>query len=112
MNDDVPGGYHDAGDHVMFGLPQGYAASTIGWSYYEYKDVYASLGLTDHFRKISKHFTDFFKKSTQMQGGNVTRFLYQKGEGGPDHSYWGAPGAAGRPWQDVLGNLRCKRHCR
>ncbi|MBQ4464598.1 MAG: glycoside hydrolase family 9 protein [Oscillospiraceae bacterium] len=95
MSDDVVGGYHDAGDHVMFGLPQGYACSTINWSYYEYKDVYASLGLTDHFKTITKHFTDFFKKSTEMSGGNVSRFLYQKGEGGPDHSYWGAPEAQG-----------------
>ena len=23
MQDEVPGGYHDAGDHVMFALPQG-----------------------------------------------------------------------------------------
>ena len=91
MNDEVPGGYHDAGDHVMFGLPQGYAASTINWSYYEYKDVYASLGLTDHFKKISKHFTDFFKKATVLNGDSVSKILYQKGEGGADHAYWGAP---------------------
>ena len=31
-SDDVVGGFHDAGDHVMFGLPQGYAASTLGWT--------------------------------------------------------------------------------
>jgi len=28
---DVSGGFHDAGDHVKFGLPQAYAASTVGW---------------------------------------------------------------------------------
>lgn len=91
--DDCIGGYHDAGDHVMFGLPQGYAASTIAWSYYEYKDTYNSLGLGDHFKTISKHFTDFFKKSTVMSGGSVSKFLYQKGDGSPgvDHGYWGAP---------------------
>ena len=91
--DDVVGGYHDAGDHVMFGLPQGYAASTIAWSYYEYKDVYDSLGLTSHYKTISKHFTDFFKKSTVMSGGSVSKFLYQKGDGSPsvDHGYWGPP---------------------
>ncbi|MCR5717955.1 MAG: glycoside hydrolase family 9 protein, partial [Oscillospiraceae bacterium] len=38
----------------------------------------------------SKHFTDFFKKSTVMSGGYVRKFLYQKGEGGPDHSCRGA----------------------
>ncbi|MBR4200689.1 MAG: glycoside hydrolase family 9 protein, partial [Oscillospiraceae bacterium] len=25
-DDAVPGGFHDAGDHAMFGLPQGYTA--------------------------------------------------------------------------------------
>ena len=68
MEDEVKGGYHDAGDHVMFGLPQGYAASTIGWSYYEFKDSYNKLGLSDHFKTISKRFTDFFKASTKLSG--------------------------------------------
>ena len=36
-SDAVPGGFHDAGDHVKFGLPSGYTASTLGWSYYEFK---------------------------------------------------------------------------
>ena len=79
------------GNPIM--LPQGYAASTIAWSYYEYKDVYDSLGLTSHFKTISKHFTDYFKKSTVMNGGSVSKFLYQKGDGSDsvDHGYWGAP---------------------
>jgi len=28
---DVHGGFHDAGDHVRFGLPQSYTAGTLGW---------------------------------------------------------------------------------
>ncbi|HOR22018.1 MAG TPA: glycoside hydrolase family 9 protein, partial [Ruminococcus sp.] len=28
---DVAGGMHDAGDHVMFGMPENYAAATLGW---------------------------------------------------------------------------------
>jgi hypothetical protein len=91
MDDQVKGGYHDAGDHVMFGLPQGYAASTIAWSYYEFKNSYDKLGLTDHYKTINKHFIDFFKASTKLNGDSVSEFLYQKGEGQPDHNYWGAP---------------------
>ena len=34
---DVSGGMHDAGDHVKFCLPGSYAASTVGWGYYEFK---------------------------------------------------------------------------
>ena len=94
-DDAVPGGFHDAGDHVMFGLPQGYTAMTLGWTYYEYKSDFDSLGLTAHFKKISKHFTEFFKKSVKMNGSNVSSILYQKGNGGADHAYWGPPESQG-----------------
>lgn len=91
-DNDVAGGYHDAGDHVMFGLPQGYTASTLGWSYYENKDIYDGLGQTEHYQKIMKRFCDFFVASTTLNSNNnVTKFLYQKGNGSIDHSYWGSP---------------------
>ena len=90
-DDAVPGGFHDAGDHVMFGLPQGFAASTLGWSYYEFKDAYVETGQADHLKKITDYFCDFFKRSTKLNGNNVSEFLYQKGSGVDDHKYWGAP---------------------
>ena len=90
--DEVKGGFHDAGDHVMFGLPQGYSASTLGWGYYEFKDAYNATGQASHFKTVSDYFCKFFKDSTKLDGsGNVTNFLYQKGEGDPDHAYWNAP---------------------
>ncbi len=89
--DEVNGGFHDAGDHVMFGLPQGYTAATLGWGYYEFKDSYDKLGLTSHLKTITDYFCQFFKDSTVLSGGSVSKFLYQKGEGGPDHDYWGMP---------------------
>lgn len=88
---DVVGGFHDAGDHVMFGLPQGYSATTIGWSYYEYKNVYEELGLTTHFKTISDHFNQYFKDCTTLSNGSVTNFMYEAGEGNTDHSYWDVP---------------------
>ncbi|MGN0647510.1 MAG: glycoside hydrolase family 9 protein [Oscillospiraceae bacterium] len=92
IEDEVQGGYHDAGDHVMFGLPQGYAASTVGWGYYEFKDVYEELGQVKHYEIIMKQFCDFFVNATELdEAGNVKRLLYQKGDGDTDHSYWGAP---------------------
>ena len=90
-SDEVDGGFHDAGDHAMFGLPQGYTASTIGWAYYEFKDAFDSLGVTSHFRTISDYFATFFKNATVLSGDSVSKFCIQKGEGGLDHSYWGAP---------------------
>lgn len=90
-DDEVPGGYHDAGDHAMFGLPQGFTASVLGWSYYEFKDAYDSTGQTAHYKLIMDRFCDFFKRSTKLSGNSVSSFLYQKGDGNDDHSYWGAP---------------------
>ncbi len=90
-SDEVKGGFHDAGDHAMFGLPQGYAASVLGCSYYEFKDAYVSSGQGDHLKVITDHFCDFFKRSTKLNGNSVSSFLYQKGDGNEDHAYWGAP---------------------
>lgn len=89
--DEVNGGFHDAGDHAMFGLPQGYTAATLGWGYYEFKDSYDTLGLTSHLKTITDYFCQFFKDSTVLSGGSVSKFLYQKGDGDVDHNYWGKP---------------------
>ncbi|MDD5949192.1 MAG: glycoside hydrolase family 9 protein, partial [Lachnospiraceae bacterium] len=88
---DVSGGFHDAGDHVKFGLPQGYSATVLALSYYEFKEAYDELGQTDHYKTIMDHFCDYFKRCTVYNGDSVEAFCYQVGEGGPDHSYWGAP---------------------
>ena len=94
-NDEVPGGFHDAGDHAMFGLPQGFTASTLGWAYYEFKDAFQETGQADHLKVITDHFCDFFKRSTKLNGDSVSNFLYQKGDGTVDHSYWGPPESQG-----------------
>ena len=86
----VNGGFHDAGDHVMFGLPQGYSASMLGWSYYEFKDAYDNLEQTAHLKAITEHFCDFFEQCIRENNG-TTEILVQKGDGNVDHGYWGAP---------------------
>ncbi len=92
-DDAVVGGFHDAGDHAMFGLPQGFTASTLGWTYNEYKTTFDSLGLTNHYKLIMKEFCDFFVKSTKMSNGSVSDLLLDKGNADTDHSYWGSPEA-------------------
>ncbi|MBR6623052.1 MAG: glycoside hydrolase family 9 protein [Ruminococcus sp.] len=87
----IEGGFHDAGDHLMFGLPQGFTASSLGWTYYEYKDAFENLGLTDHYKVIMKEFCDFFVNSTKLDANNnVESFLYQKGAF-DEHGSWGPP---------------------
>jgi endoglucanase len=87
---DLSGGYHDAGDHVKFGLPQGYSGSTLGWGLYEFSDAFQQSGQLVHMQSIARRFTDYFIKSTfRDSSGNVIAFAYQVGNGDVDHSYWG-----------------------
>jgi len=89
---DVSKGYHDAGDHVKFGLPQTYAASTLGWGLFEFKDAFIQIGEYEHILDILKWFTDYFLNCTFIDGNdNVIAFAYMVGEGGTDHTYWGPP---------------------
>ncbi len=98
--DDADGGFHDAGDHAVFGQPLGYSFSTLGWSYYEFKDAYEATGQAAHLQTLTDYAAKFFKASTQLDAsGNVTNFCYQKGNGDTDHSYWGPPEKQGNTRQ-------------
>jgi endoglucanase len=89
---DLSGGYHDAGDHVKFGLPQSYAGSTLGWGYYEFRDSYAKIGEQEHIEDILRGFNDYFLRCTFRDSkGKVVAFAYQVGDGTTDHNYWGSP---------------------
>ncbi|NLL73958.1 MAG: hypothetical protein GX237_10575 [Clostridiales bacterium] len=89
---DLSGGFHDAGDHVNFGLPQSYSGSTLGWGYYEFRDSYISIGEQDHIEEILRWFNDFFIRCTfRDSSGKVVAFAYQVGDGTNDHNYWGPP---------------------
>ena len=59
---DVSGGYHDAGDHAKFALPQAYTASVLGMSYYQFKDAFTELGQTEHIQRILDHFAEYLEK--------------------------------------------------
>ncbi|WP_127532586.1 glycoside hydrolase family 9 protein [Paenibacillus kobensis] len=89
---DLSGGFHDAGDHVKFGLPQTYAASTLGWGFNEFRDAYIESGQESHMLEELKWFSDYFLRSTfRDASGNVIAFNYMVGNGTVDHAYWGPP---------------------
>lgn len=89
---DVSGGFHDAGDHVKFGLPEAYAGTTVSWGYYEFPEAYAAVGETEHVETIIRHFCDYFMRCTfRDQNGDVICFCYQVGDGDVDHKYWQLP---------------------
>ena len=72
---DVSGGYHDAGDHVKFGLPEAYAASAVSWGYYEFRDSYEAAEQTEHIETLCRHFCDYFMRSTfRDKSGKVIAF--------------------------------------
>lgn len=88
----VAGGFHDAGDNVMYGLPAGYTASNLGWSLYEYRPDYDTLGQTAHSKLITDYYANFFMKCAILdENGNVAKLLVQKGNPESDHKYWGIP---------------------
>lgn len=89
---DVHGGFHDAGDHVRFGLPQSYTAGTLGWGFNEFRDSYKAIGEEEHIIDILKYFTDTFLRCSYLdKDGNLIAFCYMVGEGDVDHCYWGPP---------------------
>ncbi len=89
---DVSGGFHDAGDHVKFGMPENYAASALGWGYYEFRDAYQKTGQADHIETILRYFNDYLMKCTfRDANGEVIAHCYQVGDGDIDHAYWNSP---------------------
>ncbi len=89
---DLTGGWHDAGDHVKFGLPGSYSASTVGWGYYEFRDAYKETGLDKHVEDELRWINDYFMKATFLDDdGKVVAYCYQVGEGDNDHNYWCPP---------------------
>ena len=88
----VEGGFHDAGDHVKFGMPENYAASTLGWGYYEFRDSYVKLGQDSHIETILRYFNDYLMRCTfRDENGEVIAHCYQVGDGDIDHAYWNSP---------------------
>ena len=93
---DCEGGMHDAGDHVKFGLPGSYAASTLGWGYYEFREAYEKTGNAEHMENILHAFCDFYLKALYYdKDGELLAYVYQVGEGNIDHNYWLCPDLQG-----------------
>ena len=83
---DMTGAYHDAGDHIKFGICEAYSASTLGWGFYEYREQYEETGQDIYLLETIKCFTDYFIKAHP----EPNTFIYSVGSGA-DHTYWGPP---------------------
>lgn len=87
------GGYHDAGDHVKFGLPMAQAMTALGIGYHEFGEAFDELGQTSHLKTIVDYYCTYVKSCTVLNaGGNQAEaFCYQVGNGDADHANWTAP---------------------
>ncbi len=84
---DLTGGWHDAGDHVKFGLPMAFSASFLAWGVLEFEDAYRESGQLEWAKDSLRWVADYFVRA--HPSANV---LYgQVGQGSVDHTIWGAP---------------------
>lgn len=84
VNDDVNGGWYDAGDHVKFNLPMSYSACMLAWGLYMYPDAVDACGeLTNYVNNLT-FVLDYFVACDL--GDSV---VFQVGNGQKDHTWWG-----------------------
>ena len=92
LNLDLTGGYHDAGDHVKFGLPLASTLSTLTWGGLAFDDGYQIAGQADALLSTVRWGTDYLLKAHQMDADGNTEFLIaQVGDGQADHALWSSP---------------------
>ncbi|KAK3784995.1 hypothetical protein RRG08_037947 [Elysia crispata] len=88
VGDCVPGGWHDAGDHLKFGLPLSSAATLLGWSLVQFKDGYEAAGQLDQMYDMMKWVYDYFLRAWKP---GQQKLCVQVGDGNADHMFWGRP---------------------
>jgi endoglucanase len=87
VSKDLKGGWYDAGDHVKFGFPMAYSATVLGWGAIDFKDGYVKSGQYTAIKNNLRFVYDYLIKCH-----TAPNELYgQVGNGGADHSFWGAP---------------------
>ncbi|MCQ2407217.1 MAG: glycoside hydrolase family 9 protein [Oscillospiraceae bacterium] len=84
VNDDLNGGWYDAGDHVKFNLPMAYSAAMLAWGLYEYADGVKACGEMDNYVNNLKWTLDYLAKCDLGDEA-----IFQVGLGQVDHSWWG-----------------------
>ena len=89
---DLTGGYHDAGDHVKFGLPLASTLSTLAWGGISFTDGYQATEQMDALLDTVRWGTDYLLKAQgRDDAGATTYFIAQVGDGHADHALWSAP---------------------
>merc|ERR1711872_1177646 len=87
VDDEVPGGYYDAGDHVKFGFPMASMTTVLTWGGISFYEGYEKAGQLEWLDKCLKWSFDYFMAAHKSD----TEFVGQIGDGNTDHGYWGRP---------------------
>lgn len=85
MNDRVTGGWFDAGDHIKFSLTDAYSAVMLAWGMIEYPEGVKKAGLDELYKQNLQFVFDYLVNC--VLDGEV---IYQIGELGFDHKWWGS----------------------
>ena len=89
---DLTGGYHDAGDHVKFGLPLASTLSTLAWGGVNFAKGFEQSKQLDELLNTVRWGTDYLiKANVTDREGNTEFFIAQVGDGHADHALWSAP---------------------
>ena len=83
-DDEIKGGWYDAGDHVKFNLPMAYSASMLAWGLYQYPDGVEKVGEMKNYVNNLEFVLDYFVDCDL--GDEV---VIQVGDGTVDHTWWG-----------------------
>jgi endoglucanase len=82
---DLTGGWHDAGDHVKFGLPMAASATMLAWGGLAATDGYEQAGQLTYLKDNLRWVNDYF-----IRAHPEPNVLYaQVGDGAEDHNWWG-----------------------
>lgn len=61
---DLSGGYHDAGDHVKFGLPMAFSIAMLAWDVVEFRDALRGTGQLGNTLNSVRWGTDYLLKTS------------------------------------------------
>ncbi|MBI4909628.1 MAG: glycoside hydrolase family 9 protein [Acidobacteria bacterium] len=86
QNEDLTGGWYDAGDHVKFGFPMASSATLLAWSAFEYRAGFRDSRQMPHLVSNLRWIADYFMKAS----ATPEQLWVQVGDGNADHSFWGA----------------------